>query len=65
MNKRKDALEALLAPAKVAQSSAVTLERKSAATPGALKVMGIALRSLNRTPKRPRRYARSSQREIG
>ena len=47
MNKRKDALEALLAPARVAQSSAVTLERKSAATPGALKVMGIALQSLN------------------
>ena len=47
VNKRKDALEALLAPARVAQSSAVTLERKSAATPGALKVMGIALQSLN------------------
>lgn len=47
VNKRKDALEALLAPARVAQSSAVTLERKSAATPGALKVMGIALQSSN------------------
>jgi ParB family transcriptional regulator, chromosome partitioning protein len=47
VNKRKDALEALLAPARLPQASSTALERKPAATPGALKVMGIALQSLN------------------
>lgn len=45
MSKRKDALEALLAPVRASGSPAA--ERRPGATPGSLKVMGLALQSLN------------------
>jgi ParB family transcriptional regulator, chromosome partitioning protein len=46
VSKRKDALEALLSPVR-SQGAPSAPERRAAATPGSVKVMGLALQSLH------------------
>lgn len=47
MSKRKDALESLLSPVRTQATPSSPAARKAGSTPGSLKVMGLALESLN------------------